>query len=72
MSSSSTCVENLIVVAHEPWPKSLLDQVRTGLEAAAGPVTAEQLSAQFQRARVGKVEDLLETLASLGHARRDG
>lgn len=55
-----------------PWPKSLAEQaqaVRTALAAQRGPVTPAELAKQFQRARLDRVEDLLDTLVSLGQAR---
>ncbi|MCF7848437.1 MAG: hypothetical protein K9M45_06265, partial [Kiritimatiellales bacterium] len=55
------------------WPKSLPDQVRllrTALAATAAPVTAEELARTFTRARTDRVADLLETLATLGQARK--
>lgn len=55
-----------------PWPKTLPERaqaVRTALAARKAPVTAEQLARTFTRARSDVVEQLLDTLASLGHAR---
>jgi hypothetical protein len=46
--------------------------VRRALLAAGGPVTAKQLAAAFEGARPARVAELLETLASLGQARRIG
>ena len=54
-----------------PWPKTLPGQaqaVRAALAAQRGPVTSEQVAKTFLRARVERVEELLETLASLGQA----
>jgi hypothetical protein len=61
--------------AKAPWPKSLPDQVqaiRVALIALDRPVTAKVLAKGFERARVDKVAELLETLASLGQAREVG
>jgi hypothetical protein len=55
-----------------PWPKTLPERaqaVRTALAAQRSPVTPEQLAKTFLRANVDKVEELLDTLASLGQAR---
>ena len=63
--------------AKTPWPKTLPERaqaVKAALAAQRAPVTPEQLAKTFLRARVEGVEELLETLASLGQARelRDG
>lgn len=55
-----------------PWPKTLPERaqaVKAALSAQRTPVTPEQLAKAFLRARVEGVEELLETLASLGQAR---
>jgi len=55
------------------WPKTLPEQfqaLRTALAARPGPVGAADLAQSFSRAPRARVADLLETLASLGHARR--
>lgn len=55
-----------------PWPKTLPERaqaVKAALAAQRTPVTPEQLAKKFIRARVDGVEELLETLASLGQAR---
>ena len=55
------------------WPKTLPDQfqaLRTALAARAAPVTAADLAQGFTRAPRVKVAELLDTLVSLGHARR--
>lgn len=55
-----------------PWPKTLPERahaVRTALAAQRIPVTPDQLAKTFLRANVDKVEELLDTLASLGQAR---
>jgi hypothetical protein len=56
-----------------PWPKTLPDQfqaLRSALEAHPGPATPADLAQGFARAPRAKVAELLDTLASLGHARR--
>jgi hypothetical protein len=58
--------------AKHPWPRTLPGQVqaiRAALAAHDRPVTAKELAKGFDRARVDKVQELLETLASLGQAR---
>jgi hypothetical protein len=55
-----------------PWPKSLAEQaqaVRAALASHIGPVSAVQLAASFSRASKDRIEELLETLATLGQAR---
>lgn len=54
------------------WPKALSEQaqaIRASLKGQALPVTAQQLARTFERARLDRVEELLETLVSLGQAR---
>ena len=54
------------------WPKTLAEQaqaVRTALAVQRGPVTPAQLAKQFHRARIDRIEALLDTLVSLGQAR---
>lgn len=54
------------------WPSGLAEQakaVRAALTVHGGAVTPEQLAKTFVRAKVEKVAELLETLASLGQAR---
>lgn len=56
-----------------PWPADLAGQaqaVRAALAALPAPATPETLARQFTRANKARVGDLLETLASLGQARR--
>jgi hypothetical protein len=56
----------------QEWPKTLPEQARAlrhALAAQPGVVTAEQLARKFMRARVERVEELLQTLVSLGQAR---
>jgi hypothetical protein len=55
------------------WPKTLPEQfqaLRAALAARPGPAGAADLAQGFTRAPRAKVAELLETLASLGHARR--
>ena len=56
-----------------PWPKSLAEQirrVRETLAAQPGPVSAEQLARQFQRAQTKRVAEVLDALAGLGQVRQ--
>ncbi len=58
-----------------PWPKSLPEQVqavRSALAAQPAGLTAERLAKTFLRARVDRISELLETLASLGQVRALG
>ena len=58
--------------AKMPWPKTLPERAlafRAALASQVAPVTPEQLAKNFLRANVDKVEELLDTLASLGQAR---
>jgi hypothetical protein len=59
----------------QPWPKALPEQaraVRLALAAQRGVVTPQQLARAFTRARVERIEELLQTLVSLGQAREVG
>lgn len=56
----------------QEWPKTIPEQaraVRHALHAERTGATAAQLAKQFTRARVERIEELLQTLASLGQAR---
>jgi len=60
------------VVGKLPWPKTLAEQaqaVRAALVAAAGPVDVATLAKIFKGTKTDRLEDILETLASLGQAR---
>jgi hypothetical protein len=55
-----------------PWPKTLAEQaqaVRAALTAAAGPVDVTTLAKNFKGTKIDRLEDILETLVSLGQAR---
>jgi hypothetical protein len=59
-------------ILRSPWSKSLPEQVRIlrdALAAQPAPVTAEAMARQFTRARKDKVEELLQTLVTLGQVR---
>jgi hypothetical protein len=54
------------------WPKTLAEQaqaVRAALSAIAVPADAVALAKTFKSAKIDRIEDILETLASLGQAR---
>jgi hypothetical protein len=54
------------------FPTNLAEQaraVRNALTASTGVVTPSQLAKGFQRARTDRIEELLQTLVLLGHAR---
>ena len=56
----------------QAWPKTLPEQARALrqlLAAQKGVVTPKELAQRFMRARVERVEELLQTLVSLGQAR---
>lgn len=58
-----------------PFPTNLAEQaraVRNALGAQASVVTPAQLAKSFQRARVDRIEELLQTLVLLGQARQVG
>jgi hypothetical protein len=55
------------------WPKTLPEQfqaLRAALAARPGPGSAAELARCFTRAPRARVAELLDTLTSLGHARR--
>ncbi|MDT4895363.1 MAG: hypothetical protein QOH25_440 [Acidobacteriota bacterium] len=59
--------------AKPPFPANLAEQaraVRGALSAHSGVVTPAQLAKSFQRARVDRIEELLQTLVLLGQARQ--
>jgi len=57
-----------------PWPKTLSEQAQVVRSALTLPIDAVTLAKSFKGARTDRVEDLLETLVSLGQARalKDG
>ncbi|MFM7107269.1 MAG: class I SAM-dependent DNA methyltransferase [Planctomycetaceae bacterium] len=59
--------------AKQAWPKDLAEQTRAvrGVLAAAGEVvTAADVARAFKHAKAPRVEEILDTLVALGHARR--
>ena len=58
-----------------PWPKPLAERVAAVERALAdspSPVTPAQLAKHFHRAKPADLAEILETLATLGRAHRDG
>jgi hypothetical protein len=55
-----------------PWPKSLAEQAQAIRAALTAPTDAATLAKGFKGAKADRVEDILETLASLGQARALG
>ena len=51
------------------WPKSLAAQAQAIRAALTAPTDAAALAKTFKGAKADRVEDILETLASLGQAR---
>lgn len=61
--------------AKEPWPKTLPERVlavERALRAAEGPTTSAAMAKRFLRAKPADLEEILETLATLGRAHRVG
>jgi hypothetical protein len=59
--------------AKQAWPKDLAEQtraVRAALAAAGGIATPADVAARFKHAKSPRVEEILDTLVALGHARR--
>jgi len=59
--------------AKQAWPKDLAEQtraVRAALAAAGGIASAAAVAGQFKHAKTPRVEEILDTLVALGHARR--
>lgn len=59
--------------AKQPWPKDLAEQtraVRATLAAAGGIASAADVAKHFKNAKTPRVEEILDTLVALGHARR--
>jgi hypothetical protein len=59
----------------QPWPKTIPEQaraVRLALASQRGVVTPRELASAFQRGNVNRIQELLQTLVSLGQAREVG
>lgn len=60
-------------VKKRPWPKSLRERitaVRTALSDHPTPATVDEIAKQFSRAKKDVVEELLDTLVTVGQARQ--
>jgi hypothetical protein len=58
----------------EPWPKTLPERVlavERALAAAEEPMTSAAMAKRFLRAKPADLQEILETLATLGRAHRD-
>ena len=56
-----------------PWPKTMSERVKavsTALAAVKQPVTAAEMAKGFARVKAADVGEILETLCTMGHARR--
>ncbi|MCX6908335.1 MAG: hypothetical protein NTY01_09855 [Verrucomicrobia bacterium] len=72
-SSAKLKADSRKLKARSAWPRALSERVQAveaALRAAGTPVSAEQLAKQFQRAKPADVSEILETLVTLGRARR--
>ncbi len=61
--------------AKQPWPKPLAERIRAteqALHAAGHAVTAEELTKQFSRAKAADLQEILESLVTLGRAHQAG
>lgn len=58
-----------VKAAKLPWPKSLAEQAQAVRAALTAPTDAAALAKTFKGAKKDRVEEILETLASLGQAR---
>lgn len=70
----TTTIEKKTKLKKRPWPKTLPEQMKSlrhELAQQPAPVTAVELARRFARAHTTKVEELLNTLIALGHARVD-
>jgi hypothetical protein len=57
------------------WPRTLPERVKAAeaaLHHSAGPVTPAELAKMFKRAKPAAVAEILETLVTLGRARKHG
>jgi hypothetical protein len=61
--------------AKTPWPAPLAERVRAveeALRSASTPVTAEELSKTFARASTTDIQEILDTLVTLGRIHQSG
>ncbi|MDP1588188.1 MAG: hypothetical protein Q8M07_10610 [Prosthecobacter sp.] len=62
-------------LSKQPWPKPLAERIRAteqALHAAGHAVTAEELTTHFSRAKAADLQEILESLVTLGRAQQDG
>jgi len=74
-SAESQIANRKSKIPKRPWPKSMAEQakaVREALAALGGPATLEQLVKSFSRPNAERIKEILDTLVSLGQARRTG
>ncbi|MHC1789527.1 class I SAM-dependent DNA methyltransferase [Solidesulfovibrio sp.] len=67
--------KKVVVALKAPWPSTLPEQaqaIAATLAAQNEPATPAQVAKMFSRAKTARVTEILETLASLGQARRVG
>ncbi|MEI6197232.1 MAG: type IIL restriction-modification enzyme MmeI, partial [Verrucomicrobiota bacterium] len=67
--------KSVIVNRKSAWPKSLAERVQrveSALHHFGAPATPAELAKQFKRARPADVAEILETLVTLGRARKQG
>jgi hypothetical protein len=60
--------------AKQPWPKTLAERVQAvelTLHGAAAAITAAELAKHFSRANAAEVAEILDTLVTLGRARKN-
>jgi hypothetical protein len=70
---SVTVAEVITAAPKQAWPKTLAEQVqatRAALGQALGPLSADIVARQFNRARTDRVAEILETLAALGQVQQ--
>jgi hypothetical protein len=61
--------------AKTPWPKPLAERVHAveeALKSAIAPITAETLAKSFARASESDIQEILDTLVSLGRIQQSG
>lgn len=67
-TATPTTAAPVAEVTRQEWPKELAQQmqaIRDAVQQAGAPIDAKQIAAQFQRTNAGKVQPLLDTLATL-------
>jgi len=72
---AATVTKKAVALLKAPWPSALPEQaqaIAATLAARSEPATPAQVAKMFSRAKTSRVTEILETLASLGQARRVG